>query len=172
LLIFSLLLHSWKIPGSYEDEDANRGRAADQLAVYLWENYIEPNEATEIFFLGVGDAFRGLVNLLINHERVHTRVKSVISFVAENPVRAVSSHTTTWLSKWYKDNSLIFVSHLHSVWAPGDNSKKPSKRYGRLIRSPKKGLTEMLQAHKDQVTDFMLERIADEEGDGERDEEG
>lgn len=41
-------------------------------------------------------------------ERVYHRVDGVISFVAENAVRAVSSHTDPWLSKWYKDVSQSF----------------------------------------------------------------
>ncbi|KAL2366192.1 hypothetical protein RJZ56_000840 [Blastomyces dermatitidis] len=87
----------------YQDDHRARMQMGDQLATYLWENYIEPNDATSIFFLGVGNAYFGLANLLVNTERVHERVSGVISFVAESPVRAVSSNTTTWLSKWYKE---------------------------------------------------------------------
>ncbi|PGH36252.1 histone deacetylase 6/10 [[Emmonsia] crescens] len=147
---------------TYQEDDRARMQMSDQLATYLWENYIEPNDATSIFFLGVGNAYFGLANLLVNTERVHERVSGVISFVAENPVRAVSSNTTTWLSKWYKDNSIVFVSHLHSVWAGPENSRKLSKRYGRLIRSPNRGLNEMLNAHKEDVFKFMVDRLDEE----------
>lgn len=70
----------------YENEAPNRGHLSEQLAEYLWENYIEyetpslpfhvqsrltskrarPNDSKDIFFLGVGDAFIGLANLLVN----------------------------------------------------------------------------------------------------------
>ncbi|EEP79153.1 histone deacetylase clr3 [Uncinocarpus reesii 1704] len=73
----------------YEDEDKKRIDMAEELAVYLWENYIEyenmllaifwtllitifsfsfrrPNEATHVFFMGVGNAFGGLSRLLSN----------------------------------------------------------------------------------------------------------
>ncbi|EEH17458.2 hypothetical protein PABG_00021 [Paracoccidioides brasiliensis Pb03] len=150
---------SSKKSNTYQDETPTRMQMSDQLATYLWENYIEPNDATSIFFLGVGDAYYGLTNLLVNTERVHERVNGVISFVAENPVRAVSSNTTTWLSKWYKDNSMVFVSHLHSVWSGPENSRKFSKRHGRLIRSPNRGLNEMLNAHKEQVFKFIVDRV-------------
>ena len=78
-----------------------------------------PNEATEIFFIGMGHAFYGVANLLINRgkhllpalhsttltqaETLYKRVNGVISFVAENPVRAIASHTQVWLSRWYKE---------------------------------------------------------------------
>ncbi|KAJ9395721.1 hypothetical protein DTO282F9_7341 [Paecilomyces variotii] len=152
-------------PGKYEDEDENRPTATEELAGYLWDNYIEPNEATEIFFLGVGDAFYGVANLLINRDSIYQRVNSVISFVAENPVRAIASHTQVWLSKWYKENSLVYVSHAHGVWSNFENRRKPSKRYGRLLRSPKAGLSEMLEHHKSDVFNWIDSRVSPEKSD-------
>ncbi|KAL2865025.1 histone deacetylase hdaA [Aspergillus lucknowensis] len=143
----------------YEDEDENRPTATEELAGYLWDNYIDPNEATEIFFIGIGNAFSGVANLLINRETLFQRVRGVISFVAENPVRAVASHTQVWLSRWYKDNSLVFVSHAHGVWKSTDTRRKPSKRYGHLLQSPRAGLSEMLMHHKGEVFDWIQRRV-------------
>ncbi|OOF96755.1 hypothetical protein ASPCADRAFT_129826 [Aspergillus carbonarius ITEM 5010] len=144
--------------GKYEEEDENRPTATEELAGYLWDNYIEPSEATEIFFMGVGNAFYGVANLLINRETLYKRVNSVVSFVAENPVRAIASHTQVWLSRWYKDNSLVFVSHTHGVWNSVETRRKPSKRYGQLVQSPKASLSEMLMHHKDEVYQWISER--------------
>lgn len=36
-------------------------------------------------------------------DTLYKRVNGVVSFVAENPVRAIASHTQVWLSRWYKD---------------------------------------------------------------------
>jgi hypothetical protein len=36
-------------------------------------------------------------------ENLYKRVNGVVSFVAENPVRAIASPTQTWLSKWYRE---------------------------------------------------------------------
>ena len=41
-------------------------------------------------------------------DSIYQRINSVISFVAENPVRAIASHTQVWLSRWYKDVSSFF----------------------------------------------------------------
>ncbi|KAE8167019.1 hypothetical protein BDV40DRAFT_296049 [Aspergillus tamarii] len=144
--------------GKYEDEEENRPTATEELAAYLWDNYIEPNEATEIFFLGIGNAFYGVANLLINRDTLYKRVNGVVSFVAENPVRAIASHTQVWLSRWYKDNSLVFVSHTHGVWNTVENRRKPSKRYGHLIQSNKSGLSEMLMHHKEEVFQWIEDR--------------
>ncbi|KAI9368120.1 hypothetical protein BJX61DRAFT_241562 [Aspergillus egyptiacus] len=146
-------------PNKYEDEDENRPTATEELAGYLWDNYIEPNDATEIFFIGIGNAFYGVANLLINRDNLYQKINGVISFVAENPVRAVASHTQVWLSRWYKDNSLVFVSHAHGVWKSPDARRKPSKRYGHLIQSPKSGLSEMLVYHKDEFFEWVENRV-------------
>ncbi|KAI9042059.1 histone deacetylase hdaA [Aspergillus affinis] len=155
--------------GKYQDEDANRPTATEELAGYLWDNYIEPNESTEVIFMGVGDAFFGVANLLINRDNLYKRVNSVVSFVAENPVRAIASPTQTWLSRWYKDNSLVLVSHTHGVWS-AEPRRKPSKRYGHLLPSPKAGLTEMMLHHKEEVCKWIEERVDvrdSDESDGE-----
>ncbi|KAI5298779.1 Histone deacetylase hda1, partial [Ascosphaera atra] len=141
-------------PGS----DRNHAQKSEGLAKYLWENYIEPNLATEIFFIGVGDAFLGLTSLLINNERVYLKVTGVISFVADNHVRSVASHTNAWLSKWYKDNSMVFVCSEHNMWK---GQHKISKRHGKVYQSPKSNLNEMLEYHKHQVFDFIQDRIVE-----------
>jgi len=47
---------------------------AEKLAIYLWENYIEPYDHEQIFFIGIGNAFHGVVKLLtekglyLNHQ--------------------------------------------------------------------------------------------------------
>ncbi|KAL4995413.1 hypothetical protein BDV10DRAFT_174661 [Aspergillus recurvatus] len=142
--------------GRFEEEDENRPTATEELAGYLWDNYIEPNEATEIFLAGIGNAFYGVANLLINRETLYQRVNGVISFVARDPVRAVASHTQVWLSRWYRDNSLVFVSKAHGVWK---SDRKATKRYGKLIQSPKEGLSDMLMHHKDEVFQWIQDRV-------------
>ena len=39
-------------------------REAEKLATYLWENYIEPYDHEQVFFIGIGNAFHGIVKLL------------------------------------------------------------------------------------------------------------
>ncbi|KAK2763229.1 Histone deacetylase hda1 [Arachnomyces sp. PD_36] len=162
-------------PGQYEDEDQNLVKDTEELAGYLWENYIEPNSATEIFFLGIGDAFYGIANLLMNRDTIYNRLTGVISYVGKNPVRAISSNNDPNLSRWYKSNSLVFVSANHGVWSGPDGFRKPSKRYGTLHKSSKIGLSEMLVQHKSDVFDWILQRVGVEEsesGSGEGGEGG
>lgn len=50
-----------------------------------------------------------------------------------------------------------FVSNEHLVWKI-EGGKKPSKRFGNLVRSPKMYLNNMLVHHKEQVQEFILGR--------------
>ncbi|KAJ5754281.1 Histone deacetylase clr3 [Penicillium manginii] len=164
--------------GRYEDEDENRPTATEELASYLWDNYIQPHsiderEIREIIFLGIGNAFYGVANLLINRENLYKKVSGIVSFVAENPVRAVASPTQVWLSKWYRENSLVFVSPSHGVW--GNSDRKPSKRYGTLRKSNSSHLSEMLSDHKEEVFKFIMDRTEqtdDEETEDEKEDQG
>lgn len=50
---------------SYREVNADEARKqAEKLANYLWENYIEPSEAENLYFMGIGNAFHGFVKLL------------------------------------------------------------------------------------------------------------
>ncbi len=52
-------------PSYRTDSNADQARReAEKLAAYLWENYIEPYDHDQIFFIGIGNAFHGIVKLL------------------------------------------------------------------------------------------------------------
>jgi hypothetical protein len=82
-------------------------------------------------------------------EAVSQRVTGVIVFIAENPVRPIHSNELPWLSKWYSQNSNVFVSHTHSLWT--QTERKMSRRYGKVSRSAGTSLNEMLMLHEEQV---------------------
>lgn len=90
-------------------------------------------------------------------ETVHQRVNGVISFVANTPVRAVKSSTQAFLTTWYKENSLVFVSRTHGLW----KRDKVYKRSGKTIKSLETELSDMLPYHMESVFKWIAER-ADE----------
>ena len=120
------------------------------MATYLWENYIEINEATHIYLLGIGAAYTGVVWLLGNEERCQDRVDEVIAFVAESSIIGVSRPADDGVSTWYYQHSTIFVATNHYFWNP-DRPKKQRKRYGTLKQSPHSDLNDMLRHHMPEV---------------------
>lgn len=67
-------------------------------------------------------------------------------------------------------NSLVFVSHTHGVWNNVEARRKPSKRYGHLIQSPRSGLSGMLMHHREDVFKWIEERADEEESESEEEE--
>jgi histone deacetylase 6 len=95
------------------------------------------------------------VRLTIFTEEVYQRVGGVVAFIGNNPVRPVHSPDNPYLSRWYIANSIVFVSHTHSLW---NGDRKTSKRYGKLQKSPEKQLHYMVSAHKDETFAFIQAR--------------
>lgn len=57
----------------------------------------------------------------------------------------------------FTQHSLNFVSNNHLVW--DIDRKKPSKRFGNLVRSPASKLNDMLGQHQDEVQEFISARV-------------
>ena len=64
----------------------------------------------------------------------------------------------------------MFVSHTHGVWITNDR-RKPSKRYGQLVQSPRSGLSEMLMHHKEEVFRWIEEKADVRDSDETEEEE-
>jgi len=142
--------------GDEGDEKQRVTQATETLALYLWENYIEPNESSKIIFLGIGEAFKGILHILNtrNYESLD-RIAGVIAFAAENALRPVSESFIVDFAKWYFRNSRIFVARDHPVWAP-ERVRKTSRKFGYLIESSVVGLNPMLVRHRREVEGFLL----------------
>lgn len=210
----------------YADEDrAGRSRAMNELAVYLWENYIEyayysarPKLPRLNLILAVTMLRKSILLGLAPHTQVLSvsckaavcrilyplsiilglillnhlendfiqRVFGLVNFISEGPLVPVSEQGAIWtqskyqtLSKWYRSVSntrllhpmpgiqhadhidsqlsLNIISDTHLVWNI-DAGKKPSKRFGNLVRSHKTSLNDILVQHQTQVQSFISER--------------
>ncbi|KAF7846549.1 hypothetical protein BT93_L4171 [Corymbia citriodora subsp. variegata] len=156
----------------YEEADKleMRAKEAFQLASYLWENYIEVNEASHVFIMGVGTAYASIVNLLkanawntadTDVERCRDRITKIYSFISDqDAMHSYKSATDDFLDRWYRDISMIFVAENHFIWEKA-KTKAPSKRWGTLVQSPHSEIQEMLSYHKDRVEESMLELTED-----------
>lgn len=130
----------------------------DELAIYLWENYIEPNELAKIILVGIGDAFHSLVHL-INQRSIDTmdRLYGVAGFAADNPLMPVSSDVDPSLSSWYSKNSHIYVAPTHLAYDP--DRRPPKRKFGHLIKSSETTLSKMMHAHADDLFGWIEERF-------------
>ncbi|KAJ4550531.1 Histone deacetylase hda1 [Exophiala dermatitidis] len=142
-------------------------REGEKLAAYLWENYVEPYFRGGIFLIGAGHAFHAIAKLVSENESVYPTLLGIVGFISTEPIRPISNPGSHWVSQWYRDNSLVYVSKVHSLWK---KEGKASKRYGNLVRSNGEVLNQMMKVHEQEVFAWMIEKIK-ENGDDESTEE-
>ncbi|KAL1601458.1 Histone deacetylase hda1 [Paraconiothyrium brasiliense] len=146
----------------HSDTHEERAEKTKQLASYIWENYIEPFEATQVFFLGIGSAYIGLVDLLRNNETCtddNSIVESLIAFVADTSIQSIKRATEDNVADWYYSHSKIFVQNNHLCWDP-TRARKHRKKWGKLIRSEHVQIDDMLMQHMKEVHEYLLEKKA------------
>ncbi|GJC82275.1 histone deacetylase clr3 [Colletotrichum liriopes] len=151
-----------------EDMDPYSPRTADkdllnelqELANYLWDNYLQLyEEADDILLIGVGRSYNGVRALLTGRD-CKSRVAGVACFV-EGMLRPVKSDVDNELATWYKGHSQIYVSHDHPCWNSEDTLRRVTKRrFGTVIRSETNGVQKMMQTHAGEVQKWMLEMLA------------
>jgi len=142
------------------DDVASRTREATSLLTYLWDNYVEINDATHVFLMGTNTGHGAIVNFIrANEDRAQARITKAISFVEDVPFQSVKSATNEELAKWYYFNSLVFVADAHLFWS-SEYARKIKKRFGHVFKSADNSISDMLQGHQDEVTRELLRDTA------------
>ncbi|KAF2016574.1 hypothetical protein BU24DRAFT_346359 [Aaosphaeria arxii CBS 175.79] len=142
------------------DSPEMRGQQTKELATYLWENYIEPHDATQVFLLGIGAAYLGLVDMLSIHENStdpDTGIQYIMGFVAQTPIHSIKRSTDDNIGNWFYAHSSVFVANNHHVWDP-NRTRKIRRKYGKLKKSDHSDLNEMLAEHMEEVQAILLEK--------------
>jgi len=153
---------------------------------------LEINPTSCITLMGVGDAYLGIKQLLTSRgipspllsSILKTRIKQkadtplapkdakskiscILSFVSGS-LRPVKSDIDPYLSTWYKQNSLIYVSPDHACWSDEDSSRKVKKhRFGRVVcaeieRDGGGGdVGRMLKRYQTESTAFIASKVAE-----------
>lgn len=154
------------IPQSlFEQDNYSAMITAQEVLLYLWDNYIKfSTNVQKIAFVGIGDASSGVIHLM-GHRDTRSNVKAIISFIGSKQLKPLVPLVDESLTDWYFKNSLVFSDKNHSCW--GDNeSKKPRKKYGRVLRCGTDGINNIVEERFEEATDFILdsfEEWSDEE---------
>ncbi|KAF1926568.1 putative histone deacetylase [Didymella exigua CBS 183.55] len=143
------------------DDQKVRADKTREMANYLWTNYIEPNNATQVFFMGIGDAYLGLVDLLSRNETTtdeSSRLELIIGFIADSAISSVKRiNTDDDIGLWYHQHTKIFVKQSHYAFNR-NLTKKLRKKLGDLQQSDWNTLDDMLVGHRQEVIDLLLEK--------------
>lgn len=141
---------------SYASAETDAARMeGEKLVRYLYTNYIETADASSIVLMGVGNAFHAITKPL---GEIYQHIHGVIGFIGGNPVRPAPSDT--WVSSWYRQNSLVYVAETHGLWQkPG----KLSKRYGGVRRTKGNTGNEIMLINQEEAEDWILRHVEDED---------
>lgn len=139
-----------------------------QLADYLWSNYIERSPNDHVFVIGMGEPYRGWMHMLSSRANFSQMVSGSVAFVpsgiAENstpsgvnvPVVGLTREHDDTLQRWFYQHSQHFVGHTHAFW----ERPRPSRRFGRLVKSPETRLQRMLEDHHDEVFQWIEDQLS------------
>ncbi|TAQ86404.1 hypothetical protein B7494_g5271 [Chlorociboria aeruginascens] len=129
-----------------------------ELLCYLWDNYLELAPCNNIAFMGVGDAYLGIKQLLLSRN-CRSRISCILSFVT-GALRPVRSETDHGLSSWYKERTKIYVPPTHSCWNDEESARKVRKnRFGTVVESRVKGLGDMLSVYMEEGVTWIEQRV-------------
>lgn len=149
-----------------------------ELLIYVWDNYLSYfSSLKKLVFVGFGEAYQAIVNLYGKRppQEIKDLVKGTIAFVNRSSLKALVPVMDESLVEWYYQNSLIFTSSQNPCWLgptgqkPGvgesngseDTSKKPRRKFGRVLKASGDGLFDVINEKFDEGVDFILDSIED-----------
>lgn len=148
------------IAGINHSSSYSIGSGSQDLCIYLWDDYMEYFTAQNIVFVGIGEAYAGIV-YLAGHRDLRVRVKALIAFVDDMPLRPITPVIDEYISEWFFQNSLFFTSHEHSVWDTSVNPKKPRRKFGRVIRSNSIGAARVARERFEEASEYLEDVLED-----------
>lgn len=153
-----------------DDAHYNNITTSQDILLYLWDNFLQFFNVQKVAFIGVGEAYNGIIHLC-GHRDVRKLVKASINFVDKaTALRAVISTIDESIVDWYFRNSLVFTSSKHSCWGDkesGGTLKRPRKKYGRVLRADVEGLDGIIDERFEEVCTFIQESLEDYDSDSE-----
>ncbi|KAL6454703.1 HDA1 Histone deacetylase HDA1 [Candida maltosa Xu316] len=147
---------------------------SQEVLLYIWDNYISYfQQLKKLVLVGFGDSYQSIVNLYgkRNSADIKELVKSTVAYLNRTTLKQLVPVMDESMVDWYYKNSLIFTSYANPCWNNGsngsnndnndDSSKRPRKKFGRVIKSKSDGLADVIQERFDEGVDFILDSIED-----------
>jgi histone deacetylase 6 len=152
-----------------DDARYNNITTSQDILLYIWDNFVTFFKAQKIALVGVGEAYNGIIHLC-GHRDVRKLVKASINFVDKaTALRAVISSIDESIVDWFFRNSLVFTSSKHLCWGDKESgtTKRPRKKYGRVLRADVDGLDGIIDERFEEVCTFIQESLEDYDSDSE-----
>lgn len=135
---------------------------SNEIALFLWDSYVEYFDAKNIVLIGIGASYSGIV-YLCGHREVRRQVDAVICFLESEPLKSIIPTIDEYMTDWFFRSSLIFTSKIHAAWDTSINPKRPRKKFGRVLRTDSVHLEEIVAERFQESLDFIDEALEPEE---------
>ncbi|CUM55219.1 Histone deacetylase HDA1 [Debaryomyces fabryi] len=181
---YALPIPSLKSGSSKSASTYNPTIFAQELLLYVWDNYLAYfSQLRKLVFVGFGDSYQSIVHLYAKRpsSEIKNLVQGSIIYVNRSALKPLVPVMDESMVDWYYQNSVVFTSCLHSCWngssgptgssrsngstsngneANGaDNSKRPRRKFGRVLKASSDGLWEVISERFDEGIDFILDSI-------------
>ncbi|EGW34429.1 histone deacetylase HDA1 [Spathaspora passalidarum NRRL Y-27907] len=143
---------------------------AQELLLYIWDNYLAYFSVKKLVFVGFGDAYQAIVHLFGKRPSsdIKELVKGTIAFVNRTTLKPLVPVMDESMVDWYYQNSVVFTSCLNPCWSgvngngkDMDETKRPRRKFGRVLKASGDGLYDVIQERFDEGVDFILDSIED-----------
>lgn len=163
-------------PDASSSSPYNPAIFAQELLLYVYDNYISYFHASKLVFLGFGDAYQAIVHLFAKRPspEIKELVKGTVCYVNRSNLKPLVPVMDESMIDWFYQNLVVFTSCLNPCWVGnGSNATKngpttdeeirrPRRKFGRVIRAKADGLWEVIAERFDEGCDFVLDSIEDE----------
>mmetsp|Transcript_3960 Transcript_3960/g.4679 ORF Transcript_3960/g.4679 Transcript_3960/m.4679 type:complete len:807 (-) Transcript_3960:16-2436(-) len=181
---YALPIPSLKNDNSKSASTYNPTIFAQELLLYVWDNYLAYfSQLRKLVFVGFGDSYQSIVHLYAKRpsSEIKNLVRGSIIYVNRSALKPLVPVMDESMVDWYYQNSVVFTSCLHSCWNGSsgptgssrsngstsngnetngaDNSKRPRRKFGRVLKASSDGLWEVISERFDEGIDFILDSI-------------
>ncbi|KAF3203463.1 Histone deacetylase hda1 [Orbilia oligospora] len=145
-----------------DDEDDSQGVGnsgvnddTNTLMLQLWDNYIDLSDADKIVFIGIGEGYRNVLNLISLRDCVN-RVVACISFISRMPLCAVNATRDENIGYWYHKHSRVYAPMTHDAL----QARKLKLKYGVIEGIPEDDLDSLVQAAYPRALAFITSKLS------------
>lgn len=146
---------------------------SQELLLWVWDNYLSYFQSLKkVVFVGYGDAYHAIVHLYAKRpsQEVKELVQGTVVFISRSSLKPLIPVMDESMVDWYFQNSVIFTSNMNPCWvsaggkADAEESKRPRKKFGRVLKASVDGLWDVIHEKFDEGVDFMLDSIVEYSG--------
>ncbi|KAK6202515.1 uncharacterized protein RJT21DRAFT_82344 [Scheffersomyces amazonensis] len=154
---------------------------SQELLLYVWDNYFPYfTNLKKIVFVGFGESYQSILHLYGKRpsQEIKELVKGTVVYLNRSSLKPILPVMDETMVDWYYQNSVIFTSCLNPAWigtngqsrlgngnvevnGNDDSSKRPRRKFGRVIKASVDGLFDVINERFDEGMDFILDSIED-----------